>query len=82
MQFRDEVDTCWRSSDVRWFVRGLLLLLGASLLSSTAHAQTFADPRFGAETVVALPPFTPVGITFAPDGRMFIWQKNGIVRVY
>ena len=23
----------------------------------------------------------PVGIAWAPDGRMFIWQKNGIVRV-
>ncbi len=39
-------------------------------------------PAFGAETVVTLQPFTPVGVTFAPDGRMFIWQKNGIVRIY
>ncbi len=61
----------------------VLLLAGACLLAAApAKGQTFADPRFGAETVVTLPPFTPVGVTFAPDGRMFIWQKNGIVRVY
>src|SRR5262249_7740132 len=33
------------------------------------------------ETVTTLPPFTPVGVAFAPDGRLFIWQKNGLVRI-
>ncbi len=27
------------------------------------------------------PPFTLVGMQFAPDGRLFVWQKDGVVRV-
>ena len=42
-----------------------------------AAADTFTDPGFVAETVATVPPFTLVGLTFAPDGRMFVWQKNG-----
>ena len=34
-----------------------------------------------AETVATVPPYTLVGLTFAPDGRMFVWQKNGVVRI-
>jgi glucose/arabinose dehydrogenase len=64
-----------------------LLALGlAAALSllrpGPAGAQTFADPRFVAETVTTLTPFSPVGFTFAPDGRMFIWEKAGIVRIF
>ncbi len=46
-----------------------------------AAADTFNDPGFATERVATLPPFTLVGMAFAPDGRMFVWQKNGIVRV-
>ena len=28
-----------------------------------------------------MPPYTLVGLAFAPDGRLFVWQKNGVVRV-
>jgi glucose/arabinose dehydrogenase len=51
------------------------------LVCTTASAQTFSDPGFTAETVLTLPAFRPVGLTFAADGRMFVWQENGIVRV-
>ena len=44
-------------------------------------ADTFADPGFATETVATVPPFTLVGLAFAPDGRLFVWQKNGVVRV-
>src|SRR5258705_9777470 len=48
-----------------------------------AFAQiSFSDPGFFAETVTTLPAYTPVGVTFAPDGRLFIWQKPGIVRIF
>src|SRR6266851_4386103 len=48
-----------------------------------AQAQvSFADAGFFTETVTTLPPFTPVGVAFAPDGRLFIWQKNGAVRIF
>src|SRR5262245_46948468 len=54
----------------------------ALLLARLAGAQSFSDPGFVAETVVVLPPFEPVGLTFSPDGRMFLWQKDGLVLVY
>jgi len=43
------------------------------------HAQvTFVDPQFVTETVAQLPAFTPVGLTFAPDGSLFISSdQNG-----
>jgi len=57
-----------------------LLMTGVTI--PCVHAQgTFADPGFIAETVVHLPPFTAVGLAFAPDGRMFIWEKSGVVRI-
>ncbi len=47
-----------------------------------AQAQTFSDPGFTSEVVTTLPPFLPVGVTWASDGRMFIWQRNGVIRIY
>lgn len=47
-----------------------------------AQAETFSAPGFTAEVVTTLPPFLPVGVTWASDGRMFIWQRNGIIRIY
>jgi VCBS repeat-containing protein len=56
---------------------GLLILVPAR-----NRAQTFSDPGFTSDTVVTLPPYSSVGLAFAPDGRMFIWQKNGVVRIF
>ena len=47
-----------------------------------AHAETFSSPAFSAEVVTTLPPFLPVGVTWASDGRLFIWQRNGVIRLY
>jgi hypothetical protein len=47
-----------------------------------AQAQTFSDPGFTSEVVTTRPPFVPVGVTWASDGRMFIWQRNGVIRIY
>jgi len=58
-----------------------LLLPGVAL--PRAHAQgIFTDPGFVADTVVRFPPFTAVGVAFAPDGRLFLWEKSGVVRVF
>src|SRR5260221_14612147 len=61
---------------------GLLAAFGAAVAPTPAHAQiSFADPGFYAETVATLPPYSPVGLAFAPDGRIFVWQKAGKVRI-
>ncbi|HEY0545139.1 MAG TPA: PQQ-dependent sugar dehydrogenase [Pyrinomonadaceae bacterium] len=72
----------------RRFIKTMLLSLAIVCLTLSlaatreARAQTFADTGFSAETVTTLPPYKPVGLTFAPDGRIFIWQENGIVRIF
>jgi glucose/arabinose dehydrogenase/fibronectin type 3 domain-containing protein len=57
-------------------VAGLLLVR-----SAPAAADDFTDPTFTTETVATFSPFSLVGMAFAPDGRMFVWQKNGVVRI-
>jgi glucose/arabinose dehydrogenase/fibronectin type 3 domain-containing protein len=49
--------------------------------SAPAAADSFPDSGFATQRVATLAPFTLVGMAFAPDGRMFVWQKNGVVRV-
>ena len=44
-------------------------------------AETFSDQGFVSELVVTFAPFTLVGMAWAPDGRLFVWQKNGVVSV-
>ena len=59
------------------------VVIGLALLApGPTRAQTFADTDFVAQTVVTLPQFQVVGMTWAHDGAMFIWQKNGLVRIY
>jgi glucose/arabinose dehydrogenase/predicted phage tail protein len=57
--------------------------LAASVLSlgKPASAETFLSPGFASQVVATLPPFTAMGMAFAPDGRLFVWQKNGVVRI-
>jgi glucose/arabinose dehydrogenase/chitodextrinase len=65
-------------------VRNALTVLFCVLLGiSTARtgAETFSDPNFTSEVVATLSPYTLVGMAWAPDGRLFVWQKNGVVRV-
>jgi glucose/arabinose dehydrogenase len=69
------------------FVKAFILPLALacallSLATSPARAQTFTDSGFVSETVTTLPPYKPVGLAFAPDGRIFIWQENGIVKLF
>ena len=51
------------------------------LAGGEGAAETFNDPGFVSEVVATLPPFTVVGLAWAPDGRLFVWQKNGVVRI-
>ena len=44
-------------------------------------ADDYPDGGFVAEVVATVEPFSLVGLAFAPDGRMFVWQKDGVVRV-
>jgi glucose/arabinose dehydrogenase/chitodextrinase len=60
----------------------LCLLVSVSVLAvEQGAAETFNDPGFVSEVVATLPAFTMVGLAWAPDGRLFVWQKNGVVRV-
>jgi glucose/arabinose dehydrogenase len=52
------------------------------LVSLAAQAQTFNDANFISEKVVTLPVYRAVGFAFAPDGRLFIWQKDGVIKVF
>jgi len=60
----------------------LLLALGLGFPERLAVAETFHDKGFISELVVRLESFSPVGVTFAPDGRLFIWDKAGIVHIF
>ncbi|HSQ91439.1 MAG TPA: hypothetical protein VLM19_04620, partial [Nitrospiraceae bacterium] len=55
-------------------------LLGLGIAPPAVGAITFNDAGFFSEPVATLAPFKPVGLTFAPDGRIFIWQRDGIIR--
>jgi glucose/arabinose dehydrogenase/fibronectin type 3 domain-containing protein len=46
-----------------------------------AVADTFTDTGFATETIASFPPYSLVGMAWAPDGRLFVWEKNGVVRV-
>ena len=63
----------------------LVVVLSFALLSFSAastSAQTFVDQGFSTDIITTLPPYDTVGLTFAPDGRMFIWQKTGVVKIF
>jgi glucose/arabinose dehydrogenase/PKD repeat protein len=72
---------------VKLSCRPLAVRLGAAAIAAfmlgvrAAPAQTLTDSRFEIDTVASLPPFTPVGVAFASDGRIFLWQKSGVVRI-
>src|SRR5262249_37487743 len=59
-------------------VAGFVLV---ALGGGPARADTFTNPLFVVESVASLPQFSLSGLAFAPDGRLFVWQKNGVVRV-
>ena len=62
-------------------IAGLVLLLA---VATPASARViFSDSRFTSETVAMLPPFTPVGLAFAPDGRTFASaSSNGMIKLW
>src|SRR5262249_31992468 len=81
-------------SDSRWSVRRgrssrflrltLSLLAGLAVLGKPRPSDAiipFTPAGFGEDVVASNLPFA-TGIAFAPDGRMFITLKGGVVRVY
>src|SRR5262245_29887383 len=73
---------CAGNSRVRLHRWAAALLCVVLCLARGVAAQTFQDSRFSSEVVVTLPSLQPVGVTWSPDGAMFIWQRNGVVRIY
>jgi glucose/arabinose dehydrogenase len=64
----------------RWTFVGLATLAAASVATSAGAAATY-PPGFQ-ETVVFSGLTAPTVTRFAPDGRVFVAQKNGLVRVF
>ena len=63
------------------FILAIFLLLSLAATFSPVKAATILPPGFVSEAVVTN--LTgPTTIAFAPDGRMFIGQKDGRVRVF
>ncbi|GAA4256769.1 hypothetical protein GCM10022255_070920 [Dactylosporangium darangshiense] len=61
------------------------LLLGLFVVVSQpapATADTFSSPGFTTEVIATVDKYTLVGEAFAPDGRLFVWTKPGVVRVF
>ena len=70
-----------RRGNPRYLVAVVGVVAGLLSFQGTATADTFSASGFATERVATVPPYTLVGMAFAPDGRLFVWQKNGIVRV-
>jgi len=66
---------------LRRLVVAVAVVAGLVSFQQPAAADTFSGSGCATERIATLPPFTLVGMAFAPDGRLFVWQKNGIVRV-
>ena len=66
---------------LRRYVLSVILVALVLVGALPARAQTFADPNFSSSLVATVSPFTLVGLRWAPNGDMFVWQKNGVVRV-
>lgn len=70
-------------SVTRKYILPFSLVLSLLILTPlVVRAQTFIDHGFVSETVTTMPPYDAVGLAFAPDGRIFIWQKTGVVRIF
>jgi glucose/arabinose dehydrogenase len=78
----DHADQGRRNVAGRWRYARALAIGAALAANAPAGAQQFVDQGFSVETIATLPAYQPLGITFAADGRAFIWQDNGLVRVF
>jgi glucose/arabinose dehydrogenase len=63
---------------LRVLICGLLLTIS---IGRDSAAETFSDTGFTSELVATLAPYSLVGMAWAPDGRLFVWEKNGVIRV-
>lgn len=64
------------------FKLSLCLLLLLTLAGSLYGQGTPTDPGFSFEKFLTLPPYRLNGLAWAPDGRVFLWQKDGVVKIY
>jgi len=57
------------------------LLVAGSLARRAEATLEFSEPGFSLETVVDLDDFLPVGVAFGPGNRIFVWERQGVVRL-
>ncbi len=58
-----------------------VILFVLAAISTTVAQVSFNDPGFSVQTVTTVPSYNANGFTWAPDGRMFIWEKSGVVKI-
>ena len=57
----------------RYLVAVIGVIAGLLSFQGAAAADTFSDSGFATERIATVPPYTLVGMAFAPDGRLFVW---------
>src|SRR5204862_803403 len=68
----------------RWTVMVVAMVLGAAVVSQAQPGPAGAStlPTGFRDSVVLSGLTNPVVLQFAPDGRIFVGQKNGVIKVF
>ena len=68
-----------RAAAVHRAFGAMLLLAGATLLATPAHAQSIS---FGKSVLQGTALTGPTSLQFGPDGRLYVTQQNGTILIY
>jgi glucose/arabinose dehydrogenase/PKD repeat protein len=74
--------SCLKAEATRWFHASVLLILLGFCLSTAPSAGALTLPPGFREDVVFSGLTQPVSVAFSPDGRVFVAEKRGLIKVY
>src|SRR5437773_10825817 len=66
---------------MKFWTASVALIALCLAFAQPVSGQTFTDPQFSTEVIATLEAYNLVGLDWAPDGRIFIWEKNGVIRI-